>query len=69
MVVGENRIRGTVESIYQLKFSCFLAEINEVALKYMKAEAAADRKTRQITLISAPTDDQAGSRVLRLLFL
>ena len=57
MVVGENRIRGTVESIYQLKFFCFLAEINEVALKYMKAEAAADSKTRQITLISAPTNE------------
>ena len=112
MVVSENRIRGTVESVYQLnkdaltiedengnvvqmsllrlaasfakyfssgdanpkkdmllftnctlrltdeEFSSFLAEINEVALKYMKAEAAADSKTRQITLISAPTDDQ-----------
>ena len=111
MVVGENRIRGTVESIYQLnknaltiedengnavqmsllrlaasfakyfssgdanpkkdmllftnctlrltdeEFSSFLAEINEVALKYMKAEAAADSKTRQITLISAPTNE------------
>ena len=111
MVVGENRIRGTVESIYQLnknaltiedengnavqmsllrlaasfakyfssgdanpqkdmllftnctlqltddEFSSFLTEINEVALKYMKAEAAADSKTRQITLISAPTNE------------
>lgn len=111
MVVGENRIRGTVESIYQLnknaltiedengnavqmsllrlaasfakyfssgdadpkkdmllftnctlrltdeEFSNFLTEINEVALKYMKAEAAADSKTRQITLISAPTNE------------
>ena len=110
-VVGENRIRGTVESVYQLnksalelddadgsavqrallgisaafakyfsggnadpkkdmllftnctlqltdeEFSSFLTEINEVALKYMKAEAAADSKTRQITLISAPTNE------------
>ncbi len=113
MVVGENRIRGTVESVYQLnkdaltiedengsavqmsllsicasfaryfsggnadpkrdmllftnctlvltdeEFSGFLSEINEIALKYMKTEAAANSKTRQITLISAPTDGQA----------
>ena len=113
MVVGENRIRGTVESIYQLnkdaltiedengsavqmsllsicasfaryfsggnadpkrdmllftnctlvltdeEFSGFLLEINEIALKYMKTEATANSKTRQITLISAPTDGQA----------
>ena len=111
-VVGENRIRGTVESIYQLnkrametedeggnavqmsllgisasfakyfsrgnvdpkkdmllftnctlvltdeEFSGFLSEINEIAVKYMKKEATADSKTRQITLISAPTDEQ-----------
>ena len=108
MVVGENRIRGTVESIYQLnkdalatedesgnavqisllgicasfaryfaggnadpkkdmllltnctllltdeEFSGFLSEINEVALRYMKAEAAESSKMRQITLISSP---------------
>lgn len=112
MVVGENRIRGTVESIYRLnksamsageesgnavqmsllsicaafakyfsggdadperdmllftnctllltdgEFSDFLSEINEVALKYMKVEAKADSKTRQITLISAPVNEQ-----------
>ena len=112
VVVGENRIRGTVESIYRLnksalsageesgnavqmsllsicaafakyfsggnadperdmllftnctllltdgEFSDFLSEINEVALKYMKVEAKADSKTRQITLISAPVKDQ-----------
>ena len=112
MVVGENRIRGTVESVYQLnkdaltiedengsavqmsllsicasfaryfssgnadpkkdmllftnctlvltdeEFSSFLSEINEIALKYMKAEATANSKTRQITLISAPADGQ-----------
>ena len=112
MVVGENRIRGTVESIYQLnkdaltvedengnavqmsllslcasfakyfsdgnanpkkdmllftnctlvltdeEFSGFLSEINEVALKYMKVKATTNSKTRQITLISAPTDGQ-----------
>lgn len=111
-VVGENRIRGTVESIYRLnksamsageesgnavqmsllsicaafakyfsggnadperdmllftnctllltdgEFSDFLSEINEVALKYMKVEAKADSKTRQITLISAPVNEQ-----------
>ncbi len=113
-VVGENRIRGTVESVYQLnrdaltvedetgnavqmsllsicaafaryfsggnadpqkdmllftsctlvltdaEFSGFLSEVNEVALKYMKAEAAPGSKARQITLISAPTDGQVG---------
>ena len=113
MVVGENRIRGTVESIYQLnkdaltiedengsavqmsllsicasfaryfsggnadpkrdmllftnctlvltdeEFSGFLSEINEIVLKYMKTEATVNSKTRQITLISAPTDGQA----------
>ena len=112
IVVGENRIRGTVESVYQLnkdalatkdesgnavqmsllgicasfaryfakgnvdpkrdmllltnctllltddEFSSFLSEINEIALKYMKAEAAEGSKTRQITLISAPTGEQ-----------
>ena len=110
--MGENRIRGTVESIYQLnkdalaaedesgnavqmsllgicasfaryfargnvdpqkdmllltnctllltdeEFSSFLSEINEIALKYMKAKATESSKTRQITLISAPTSEQ-----------
>lgn len=112
MVVDENRIRGTVESVYQLnknalatedetgnavqmsllsicaafakyfssgnvdprkdmllltnctlvltdeEFSAFLSEINEIALKYMNAETAQNSKTRQITLISAPTNEQ-----------
>lgn len=112
MVVGENRIRGTVESVYRLnkdamatedaggnavqmsllgicasfaryfagghadpkkdmllltsctllltdeEFSGFLSEINEIALRYMKAEAGEGSKLRQITLISAPTDGQ-----------
>ena len=112
IVVGENRIRGTVESIYQLnkdalaaedesgnavqmsllgicasfaryfargnvdpqkdmllltnctllltdeEFSSFLSEINEIALKYMKAKATESSKTRHITLISAPTSEQ-----------
>ena len=111
-VVGENRIRGTVESVYQLnqdalavedesgnavqmsllgicasfaryfasgnvdpkkdmllltnctllltdeEFSGFLSEINEIALKHMKAEVTENSKTRQITLISAPTSEQ-----------
>lgn len=111
-VAGENRIRGTVESVYRLnkdamaaedadgsavqmsllgicasfaryfagggadprrdmllltnctlvltdeEFSDFLAGINEVALKYMKIEAAENRRTRRITLISAPADEQ-----------
>ena len=111
VVVGENRIRGTVESVYQLnketlaaedesgnavqmsllsicasfaryfaggnadprrdmllltnctlvltdeEFSGFLSEVNEVALKYMKKEAAAGSRPRQITLISAPTNE------------
>ena len=112
MVVDENRIRGTVESVYRLnkdalatedeggnavqmsllsicasfaryfasgnvdpqrdmllltnctllltdeEFSGFLSEINEIALKYMKAEVTESSKTRQITLISAPTSEQ-----------
>ena len=111
MVVGENRIRGTVESVYQLnrsalatedesgnavqmsllsictsfaryfasghadpkkdmllltnctllltdeEFLRFLSEINEIALKYMKAESAENVKTRRITLISAPANE------------
>ena len=111
-VVGENRIRGTVESVYQLnkraleledadgttvqmsllsicasfakyfssghanpradmlllstctltltdeKFASFLAEINQLAVKYMNAEVCEGSKTRQITLISAPADGQ-----------
>lgn len=110
MVVGENRIRGTVESIYQLnkhalevadadgnavqmsllsicasfaryfssghadpkkdmllftsctlnltdaEFTEFLSEINEIAVKYMEKAVATNRKTRQITLISAPVN-------------
>ena len=110
MVVEENRIRGTIESVYKLnkdalaiedesgnavqmtllgicaafaryfasghvdpkkdmllltnctllltdeEFSGFLSEINEIALKYMKAEATESSKTRQITLISSPVD-------------
>ena len=112
MVVGENRIRGTVESIYQLNkraleiedadgaglqtallgicasfakyfssghadpkkdmllmtactlklndeaFMDFLSEINQVAVRYMAIPVKAGSKTRQITLISAPTDEQ-----------
>ncbi len=111
-VVGENRIRGTVESVYRLnrdalaiedesgnavqmsllrigasfakyfagdhvdpqkdmllltnctllltdeEFSGFLSEINEIALKYMKAKVTEKSKTRQITLISAPTREE-----------
>ena len=111
IVVGENRIRGTVESVYRLnkdalatedesgnavqmsllsicasfaryfaggnadpkrdmllltnctllltdeEFSGFLSEINEIALRYMKVEATEGSKTRQITLISAPTNE------------
>ena len=111
MVVGENRIRGTVESVYRLnkdatatedetgnavqmsllsicasfakyfstghadpqkdmllltnctllltdeEFSGFLTEINQIAVKYMKKEAVEGSKTRQITLISAPSNE------------
>ena len=111
-VIGENRIRGTVESIYQLnksaleiedangsavqsallgicasfakyfsgdspdpkkdmllmttctltlndtEFMDFLTEINQVAVKYMDIPIKDGCKTRQITLISAPTDGQ-----------
>ena len=35
-----------------------IAEVNEVALRYMRAEAAEGSKMRQITLISAPTDER-----------
>ena len=111
MIVDENRIRGTVESLYQLNkeamatedetgnavqmsllsicasfaryfssgnadpkkdmllltnctllltdedFSSFLSEINEIALKYMKVEPTVNSKMRQITFISAPTNE------------
>ena len=111
MIVDENRIRGTVESVYQLNkeamatedetgnavqmsllsicasfaryfssgnadpkkdmllltnctllltdedFSSFLSEINEIALKYMKVEPTVNSKMRQITFISAPTNE------------
>ena len=111
-VVGENRIRGTVESIYSLnksaleiddadgvavqtallgictsfaryfssghadpkkdmllmttctltlndtEFMDFLSEINQVAVKYMDIPIKEGSKTRQITLISAPTEGQ-----------
>ena len=116
MVVGENRIRGTVESIYALNksaleaddadgaavqtallgigaafakyfsgeapdpkrdmllmttctltlndeaFMNFLSEINQVTLKYMDAAMTEGSKMRQITLISAPTGENADSR-------
>ena len=112
MVVRENRIRGTVESVYQLnksalqiddangeavqtallgfcasfakyfasghanpkkdmllmttctltltdeEFMEFLSEINQVAVKYMDIGIKEGSKTRQITLISSPTDEQ-----------
>ena len=112
MVVSENRIRGTVESVYQLnksalqiddangeavqtallgfcasfakyfasghanpkkdmllmttctltltdeEFMEFLSEINHVAVKYMDIGIKEGSKTRQITLISSPTDEQ-----------
>lgn len=111
MVVSENRIRGTVESVYQLnksalqiddangeavqtallgfcasfakyfasghanpkkdmllmttctltltdeEFMEFLSEINQVAVKYMDIGIKEGSKTRQITLISSPTDE------------
>lgn len=110
-VVGENRIRGTVEKVYQINqsalavedangnavqmsllgicasfakyfssghadpkkdmllftnctltltdeaFADFLSEINEIAVKYMKKEVTANSKPRQITFISAPTNE------------
>ncbi len=40
------------------EFSSFLSEINEIALRYMKAGAVESSRTRQITLISAPTGEQ-----------
>lgn len=40
------------------EFADFLAEINDVALKYMEKDAAAGSKTRQITLISSPTGQE-----------
>ena len=111
-VVGENRIRGTVESIYRLdrsalelddaegaglqtallsicasfakyfagghadphrdmlmlsactlkltdaEFMSFLSEISQIAVKYKGRAVQKDSKTRQITLISAPADEQ-----------
>lgn len=39
------------------EFSDFLAEINQVAVKYMKKEVVEGSKTRQITLISAPSKE------------
>ena len=112
-VVGENRIRGTVENVYALNKSAlevddtndsavqsallgisaafakyfsggraepkkdmlllttctlsltdeafleFLTEINQVAVKYMDVPVREGSKMRQITLISAPTNDSA----------
>ena len=40
------------------EFADFLAEINDVALRYMQKDAAEGCKLRQITLISAPTNEQ-----------
>ncbi len=110
IVVQENRVRGTIESVYQLnksaleiddedgravqialmgistafakyfssghadprkdmflltnctltltddEFRNFLADLNEVATKYMLKTVTEESKTRQISLISSPTD-------------
>ena len=40
------------------EFMDFLTEINQVAVKYMDIPIKDGSKTRQITLISAPTDGQ-----------
>ncbi len=112
-VVGENRIRGTVESIYQMNksalepedqggaavqmallslcasfaryfaagdadprrdmlllgtgtltltdedFSAFLAEVQQLAMKYVNTPVREGSRPRQIALISAPADPQA----------
>lgn len=111
-VAGENRVRGTVESIYRLnrsalelddtdgagiqtallgtcasfakyfasghadprrdllllttctltltdeEFTAFLSELDQVAVKYMGLGVSERSKTRQVTLISAPSDGQ-----------
>lgn len=110
-VAEENRIRGTVESVYQLspnalsiedkdglavqtslmsidasfakyfssgnadpkknlylmtsctlmltddEFNNFLAEVNELAMKYMTKEPSEECRPRQVTLISSPCND------------
>ena len=48
--------KGTVESVYQLNTDVLTAE-DEIALKYMKVEPAGSSKTRQLTFISAPTNE------------
>ena len=40
------------------EFADFLAEINDLALRYMQKDAAEGCKLRQITLISAPTGQE-----------
>ncbi|MDD5804132.1 MAG: helix-turn-helix domain-containing protein [Clostridia bacterium] len=111
IVVEENRIRGTVENVYQInkkafesgdqdgtavqmallsicakfakyfsgahvdpkkdmllltnctltldddEFMRYLSEINEITMKYMKKKSSEKSKIRQITLISAPTNE------------
>ena len=39
------------------EFSGFLTEINQIAVKYMKQASSESSKTRQITLISAPSNE------------
>ena len=39
------------------EFSEYLSEINQVAIKYMKQASSESSKTRQITLISAPSNE------------
>ena len=64
-VVGENRIRGTVESIYSLNKSALEIDddgtVVQTALKYMDIGVKEGSRQRQITLISSPTDGP-GSR-------
>lgn len=77
-VVEENRIRGTIESVYQLnkndsrkdtymmtsctltltddEFSSFLAEINEVAAKYMSKPVTEKSVSRQLSMVSSPVN-------------
>ena len=39
------------------EFSEYLSEINQVTIKYMKQASSEGSKTRQITLISAPSNE------------
>ena len=52
-----NPVRQRTLLLTDEEFSGFLTEINQIAVKYMKKEAVEGSRMRQITFISAPSNE------------